>query len=221
MKTSKQILGILAILLLVYAIFEIKNFPGGMFFPGFLFRGILLVVFFLIILFISYILKLIFKKYTTFEFFLPITVLSLIAFNYCFYSPNLKIIVPVNYTGIISLVLSNSTNNILKIDENGIGYINEFTFERTYQKPTVFDTKGKELTSQIKGFNNLIFWSRNETCCVSGKLVNSIDFEILPPNKTQKIYKFRDFVNSLNLKITKLIPPNEYQKDGNTEVIIK
>jgi hypothetical protein len=68
-------------------------------------------------------------------------------------SPTLKIIVPENYTGQVSLIKSNVTENILTVDSNGIGYLNKWTFNKLYSKPIVVGENGKDLTKQCVGFN--------------------------------------------------------------------
>jgi len=58
----------------------------------------------------------------------------------------LKIIVPESYTGQVILIKSNVKNNILTVDTNGIGYLNEWTFNKLIIKPIVVDEKGKNLS---------------------------------------------------------------------------
>ena len=59
-----------------------------------------------------------------------------------FYPTKLTITVPKNYQGQITLVLSNVNKDILKVDENGIGYITKQTFEKARSKPIVVETDG-------------------------------------------------------------------------------
>ncbi len=79
-------------------------------------------------------------------------------FYYQLYSPTLKIVVPENYSGQVSLIKSNVTENILTVDSNGIGYLNEWTFNKLYSKPIVVDANGKDLTKQCVGFNPSTFF---------------------------------------------------------------
>ena len=128
----------------------------------------------------------------------------MIGFNFHFYSPTLKIVVPTNYTGEINLVVANINDNILNVDEDRIGYINEMTFDKTYRKPIVIDRNGNDLSKQLKGFNNLIFWTNPEHCCIQLNAIKSLNFEILPQDKTENPFKFFEVTKHIDRKITKL-----------------
>lgn len=59
------------------------------------------------------------------------------------------------YRGEINLILSNVKENSLTIDSNGIGYINEWTFNKTYSRPIVEQVDGRNLDE------NLIMQTKN------------------------------------------------------------
>lgn len=208
----KRIFGILTIIFLIITGIQISEFPGGMFFPGFYFGIIFIIGISIVCLLFAAIFRLIFKKYSTKSFFLIFFSLSLIAFNIYYYSPTLKIIVPNNYTGDINLVLANIDENILNVDENGIGYVNEWTFKKTYKKPKVFDKNGNNLSKQLKGFNNLIFWTNPEDCCIQLNAIKSMNFEILPKDKSENPYKFFELSKNVDRKIVKLFPLKRKKK---------
>lgn len=130
-------------------------------------------------------------------------------FNIYFYSPTLRIIVPNNYNGKVNLVLANVKDNILEVDKNGIGYINEWTFNSTYTKPKVYDKEGNDLSPKIKSFNNLIFWTNPSHCCIKNAVIKSLSFEILPKNKAENPYKFFEITKNINLNIIKVFPLKE------------
>lgn len=71
------------------------------------------------------------------------TSISFLVFHYPLYSPTLTIIVPNNYKGEINLFLSNVDDNILTVDSNGIGYLNKWTFNKTYKRPNIVQVDGK------------------------------------------------------------------------------
>jgi hypothetical protein len=79
---------------------------------------------------------------------------------YLFYSPTLKIVVPKGYSGDVKLILSRDDENILTVDGNGIGYINRWTYNKTYSVPKVTDTEGNDVTSHCIWFANNTFWAR-------------------------------------------------------------
>lgn len=204
--TAKRIFGISAIILLIISGIQIADFPGGMFFPGYYF-GIIFILGILIACWIAaFIINLVFKKYSAASYLLLFFSLSLIYFNIHFYSPTLRITVPHNYTGEINLVLANIDENRLNIDKNGIGYINERTFDKTYRKPIVTDTDGNNLSGQLKGFNNLVFWTNPEHCCIQLNAIKSLNFEILPQDKSENPFKFFELTKHADRNITKLFP---------------
>jgi len=63
--------------------------------------------------------------------------IAFIGFHYYLYSPTLKVIVANSHTGTVYLVLSNVVKNKLTFGSNEIGYLNKWTFEKTYSKPIV------------------------------------------------------------------------------------
>ena len=112
-----------------------------------------------------------------------------LAYHYQLYSPKLKIIVPDGYTGVVNLVLSKVDKNILTLDSNAIGYITKWTFKKTYSRPDVFTLSGKKINNQCVGFNPTTFWASSKYCCVDGKEIKSLSFEIVPLDKQgQKQY---------------------------------
>ena len=138
--------------------------------------------------------------------------LSLLYFNIYFYSPTLKITVPNNYNGEINLVLANIDENRLNIDENGSGYINEKTFNKTYTKPFVRYRSGNDLSKQLKGCNNLIFWTNPENCCIQLDAIKSLNFEISPKDKSENPFTFFELTKHIDRKITKLFPLKRKKK---------
>ena len=208
----KRILGILTVIILTITGFQISEFPGGMFFPGYFFGIAFIIGILIICLICAFIFNLIFKKYPIISFLLIFFNLGLIAFNINYYSPTLKVIVPNNYTGEINLVLANIDENILEVDKNGIGYVNEWTFGKTYRKPKVFDQNGNDLSAQLKGFNNLIFWSNPEHCCIQLNAIKSMNFEILQKNKTENTFKYFELTEHIDRKIVKFFPVKRKKK---------
>ncbi len=74
----------------------------------------------------------------------------------------MKIVVPKGFTGKIYLVLSTLDTNILNIDSNGIGYINEQTFNTTTVRPKIFESDGTDISKYSVGFNPSAFWSKGK-----------------------------------------------------------
>lgn len=107
-----------------------------------------------------------------------------------FYPTKMTITVPKNYQGQVTLVLSNVNKDILKVDENGIGYITKKTFDAKHSKPIVFDEDGTDVSNQSVGFNPSTFWAigkssyATEANSSSKELeVQFLSFELVPKDK--------------------------------------
>jgi len=82
------------------------------------------------------------------------------------------------------LIKSSVPNNILTLDTNGIGYLNEWTFNHLYSKPVVVDENGRDITEQCVGFNPSTFFGlRTSTTSENKKEIKSLTFEIVPKDK--------------------------------------
>ena len=69
-------------------------------------------------------------------------------------------------------------------DTNGIGYLNEWTFNKLYTKPIVVDENGKDLAEQCVGYNSSAFFGRGtSTGKEKNEKINSLSFEIVPKDK--------------------------------------
>src|SRR5579875_2021999 len=142
-RNLKIVFGLLSTILFVWLIFKLTSIPGGVILPGWLLGGIILLIVLSVCLSVAAIVKLIFKSFSFLTAFAIVTTIAFIGFHYYLYSPTLKIIVPNGYNGTVNLVLSNVDKNILTIDSNGIGYLNKWTFEKTYSKPIVQQVDGR------------------------------------------------------------------------------
>lgn len=128
----------------------------------------------------------------------------LILFTRCEIS-KMKIIVPKGYHGAVCLILSNVVSDELVIDTNGIGYINEETYNSIKLTPLVFDVSGKDLSSNCVGYTPSVFWARGYFGSSESKVkIKYLTFEIVPDNlKGQKQYYSKELfklVDTLKLK---------------------
>jgi len=152
-------------------------------------------------LFITLLLKLFVKRYSFSTLYFVSISIAFIAYHYQLYSPTLKIIVPDGYSGEVSLVLSNVDQNILTVDSNGVGYVTKWTFNKTWSQPNVFTASGKKINTQCVGFNPSTFWGLSKFCCVDGKVIRSLSFEIVPKDTIgQKQYHSRGLAGSVDSK---------------------
>ena len=107
--------------------------------------------------------------------------------------------VPNNYKEEINLVLSNVKDNILKINKNGIEYLTEWTFNKTYSKPFVEQINGKNLKKNLVDFNPSAFFGKSKSCCVEGQQVESLIFEIVSHGKIgEKQYNSKSLADLVN-----------------------
>jgi len=177
-RNLKIIFGLLSTFFFIGLIYKLTKIPGGMILSGFFLGSMILIGVLIVSVIIAVIAKLIFRSFSFVTFFAITTTIAFTGFHYYLYSPTLKIIVPNGYTGTINLVLSNVDKNVLTVDSNGIGYLNKWTFEKTYSKPIVQQINGQNLDSNCVGFNPSTFWGYSKFCCVEGKTIKSISFEI-------------------------------------------
>jgi hypothetical protein len=208
-RKLKIIFGILSIGLLTAILFKLNNIPGGLILSG-LFLGIMMIVAILFgCLIISGLLKLVFKRISFLTLIFISTTFAFIAFHYQLYSPTLTIKVPNNYKGEVNLVLSNVKDNILITDKNGIGYITEWTFNKTYSRPIVEQMDGKNLGRNLVGYNPSTFFGKGKSCCVEGNQIENLSFEIVPDDKIgEKQYYSKNFRDFINKKLVVLSKPN-------------
>ncbi|WP_460574629.1 hypothetical protein [Hymenobacter coalescens] len=208
-RKLKYIFGLISTLLLFGLLYKIIKLPGGLILPGYFMGGMLLIAVLIGCLIITAILRLIFKRKSFLTLFAIVTAVAFVVSHYYLYSPTLKIVVPKGYTGEVNLVLSNVDKNILALDSNGIGYLNKWTFEKTYTPPMVVDDEGKQLNDQCVGFNPSTFWgSGYHTSTKHPEKIYTLSFEIVPKDKAgQKQHynniEFTELVDTTKLLTTK------------------
>lgn len=193
-RKIKYIFGLIALILFAGLLYKIIKLPGGLILPGYFLGGILLIAILFGCLIIAAIFRLIFKHNSFITLFLIVATIAFLASHYYLYSPTLKIVVPGGYVGQVNLVLSNVDKNVLTLDSNGIGYINMWTFKKTYTPPIVIDNNGNSLNEQCIGFNPSTFWGNGYSTSTSfpGKIY-SLSFEIVDKDKTgQKQHYSKD-----------------------------
>ena len=127
--------------------------------------------------------------------------------------------VPNGYKGEINLVLSNVKDNILTVDSNGIGYLNEWTFNKTYSRPIVQQLDGKNLDKNLVGFNPSTFFG---TSIDVGNSLKSLSFEIVPDSVLgQKLYYSTDWKEHINKKLVLLKEPEKGIESNEATIEIK
>ncbi|WP_316806520.1 hypothetical protein [Pedobacter agri] len=209
-RKLKITFGILSVGLLTNLLFKLTNIPGGMILSGLFLGGMMIVGIIIGCLILTAILKLVFKRTSFLTILFITTTISFLAFHYQLYSPTLTIKVPNGYKGEINLVLSNVKDNILTVDSNGIGYINEWTFNKTYSRPIVEQLDGKNLDKNLVGFNHSTFFG---TSIGGGNSIKTLSFEIVPDSALgQKQYYSKDFTKYVNKKLILLKEPNKELK---------
>ena len=176
--------GLISLGLLATLIYKLTAVPGGMILSGLFLGGMIVALILIGGLILTWFTKLIAKKLPFWTVYFTFTAIAFAVFHYQLYSPTLIIVVPPNYTGQVSLIKSNVTENILTLDSNGIGYLDEWTFNQTYSKPIVMDVNGKNLEEQLVGFNNSSFFAiGTSTTSENQSDIKSKSFEIVPEDK--------------------------------------
>jgi hypothetical protein len=186
-RNLKIATGLISLGLLATLIYKLTEVPGGMILSGLFLGGMAIALILVGGLILTWLTKLIAKKLPFWTIYFTITAIAFAVLHYQLYSPTLKIVVPENYTGQVSLIKSNVNENILTLDSNGIGYLNEWTFNHTYSKPIVVDVNGKDLEEQLVGFNNSSFFGLGASTSSDNQIeIKSKSFEIVPEDKTDE-----------------------------------
>jgi hypothetical protein len=212
-RKLKIIFGLLSAGLFTSLLFKLKDVPDGMILPGSFLGGMIITGIILGCFILAGILRIFVKRTSFFLIFFITTTISFAAFYYQLYSPTLTIKVPNGYAGEINLVLSNVDDNVLTVDTNGIGYINKWTFNKTYTKPIVVQLDGKNLDKNLVGFNPSVFFGKGKWCCVMGKEIESLSFGIVPDEKIgQKEYDSKDITPLVDKKMVQFSKPDEHTR---------
>jgi hypothetical protein len=198
-RNLKILFGILSISLLVTLIIKLEDVPGGMILSGIILGVIIIAGIIISCLILTAILKIIFKKNSFLTILLITTTISFGAFHYQLYSPTLTIKVPNGYRGEISLLLSNVKENILTVDSNGIGYLNEWTFNKTYSRPIVLQIDGQNLDDYLISFNRMTFYGKGKSCCVDKRRFQILSFKIgSKPNLKSEYFKGKSLTENID-----------------------
>lgn len=220
-RKLKIIFGLLSVGLLTTLLFKLKTVPGGMILSGLILGGMCIVGIIIVCLILSGFLKLIFKKTSYLMLMFITTSISFLAFHYQLYSPTLTIIVPNDYKGEINLVLSNVDDNILTVDSNGIGYLNKWTFNKTYARPIVKQIDGKNLDEYLIGFNPSTFFGKGKTCCVGKREIQSLSFKIgTKPHLEDEYFNGKNLTDVIDKNKTIFTELDKHTIVGQTEATI-
>lgn len=206
-KQLKTIFGILSFVLLATLLLKLTSVPGGMILSGLFLGGMIIIGIIIGCLILSGLLILLFKKISFSTLFFITVSISFLVFHYQLYSPTLRITVPNNYKGEINLVLSNVNKNILEVDSHGIGYLTEWTFNKTYTRPIVKQKDGKNLDKNLVGFNPSTFFGES---IGGGNSIKSLSFQIVPDSVLgQKQYFPGGWTKYVNKKLVLLKDPSK------------
>ena len=137
--------------------------------PGYYFGLVLLVAVIISCFILASVLKIFIKSVPYQIVFLYTSLVGLILLHYFVYSPQLQNQVPKNFQGEVILILSDTSHNDLDINNDGIGYITRWTFNKIYLKPVVTDKNGVNISNRCIPFNNSSFWSIGRGSDPSGR----------------------------------------------------
>ena len=217
-RNLKIIFGILSVGLLTTLLIKLTNVPGGMILSGLFLGGMMIVGIIIGCLILTGLLKLVLKRTSFLTILFISTSISFLAFHYQLYSPTLTIKVPNGYKGEIHLVLSNVKDNILTVDSSGIGYLNEWTFDKTYSRPIVEQVDGRNLDRNLIGFNPSTFFGKS---IGDGNSIRSLNFEIVPDNLREEKYYTLDWMDKVDRKLILLKNPDKGISNEAIEVEIE
>ncbi len=218
----KIIFGLLSVGLLTTSLFKLTNVPGGMILSGFFLGGMMIVGIILGCLLLTGIIRLLFKRTSFLTIFFITTTISFTVFHYQLYSPTLTIKVPNGYKGEINLVLSKVDENILTVDSNGIGYLTEWAFNKTYTRPKVEEIDGKNLDAYLIGFNPSTFFGKGKSCCIGKREVHSLSFKIgSKPLLEDEYFAGRNLTETVDTNKAILIKLDKYSTVSETTIEVQ
>ena len=220
-RTATILTGILSIGLLTTLVIRLTNVPGGMFLSGLALGTMWIIIIVLACLILTAILNRVFRTKSFLTILFLTTTICFSYFHYGLYSPTLTIVVPTNYSGEVNLILANVTENILTLDTNGIGYIDQWTFDKTYTRPIVIDQEGNNLDSLLIGFNPTSFWGVGKSCCIANEEVYTKSFKI-KRIKNETDFEFRSLTDLVDKKLAKTMRLDKHtliQTEPNTDSI--
>ncbi len=221
-RKLKIIFGLLSIGLFTTLFIKLTKVPGGMILSGLFLGGMMLVAIVVGCLIFSGFLRLFFKRISFLTLFFITATISFLAFHYQLYSPTLTIFVPNGYRGEINLVLSNVDDNILIVDSNGIGYLTEWTFNKTYSRPIVKQGDGKNLEEYLIGFNPSTFFGKGKTCCMDKHKIQSLSFAIgTKPYLEDEYFQSKSLTELVDKEKTIFTNLDKYPKVGETKVKVE
>jgi len=115
------------------------------------------------------------------------------------FRPSHTINIPNNYVGEVKLLVTDEANNDFNINEFGIGYINQNTFENGF-RPTVIKDK-ENITKQIRSYSRGAFVS-TETHNISLEFVTFI----VPGNKTTiEYFSIEELIDKKAIDTTRIL----------------
>jgi hypothetical protein len=170
--------GLLSVGLLISLLIKLTTVPGGMILSGFSLGIVVLTGIIVGCLILASILRLIFKRVSVKTFFTALLTIGLLAFHWKLYSPTLTIIVPNGYEGDVKLILATDGENVLRVDTNGVGFLDWHTFHHSYTRPIVKEVDGTDLSQFLVGFNQSSFWGLQTSTSHEGKISRSKTFRI-------------------------------------------
>jgi hypothetical protein len=222
MKTDRKlkiIFGLLSVGLLTTLLIKLTNVPGGMILSGLFLGGMMIVGIIIGCLMFSGLLKLIFKKISFLTLLFITSTIAFSPFQYQLYSPTLTIKIPNGYKGEINLVLSNVKDNVLTVDSNGIGYLNEWTFNKTYSRPIVEQIDGENLDEYLIEFNPSTFFGKGKTCCVEKREIQSLSFKIgTKPHLKEEYFESKSLTEIVDKSKTIFTDLDKHSKVSDTTI---
>jgi hypothetical protein len=222
MKTDRKlkiIFGLLSVGLLTTLLIKLTNVPDGMILSGLFLGGMMIVGIIIGCLIFSGLLKLLFKKISFLTLLFITSTIAFSSFQYQLYSPTLTIKIPNGYKGEINLVLSNVKDNVLTVDSNGIGYLNEWTFNKTYSRPIVEQINGENLDEYLIEFNPSTFFGKGKTCCVEKREIQSLSFKIgTKPHLKEEYFESKSLTEIVDKSKTIFTDLDKHSKVSDTTI---
>ena len=127
-------------------------------------------------------------------------VMTVISITFCVieHKPSYKIIVPDNYVGEVKLLVSNENDNDLKINQFGIGYINQQTYRNGFRSIII---KGQQdISKKVTGYSTGSY----ATSLLNNLSFDYVSFEIPGKQENPEITNFDSLIMTKAIDTTRL-----------------
>lgn len=108
---------------------------------------------------------------------------------------------------------------MLTVDSNGIGYLNEWTFRKTYSRPIVKQLNGENVDEYLIGFNPSAFFGKGSICCYEKREIQNLSFKIgTKPHLEDEYFEHKSLMELVDKNKVKWTEIEKYTNFSDTTI---